>query len=178
MKNARSGKSAVPVEDVLLSENDIESALSAAYVQAIAAEAGYTCGKPPEPDQDSVDIQIAAGGDMRPKLDIQLKASIRLVSDGTGFAYPVKIKNYNDLRIPTQTPRLLVVLDLPKKREQWLTVTVKQLVLKRAAYWVSLGGMPETANETSVTVTIPVANIFDVGALKRLMEQSRTGRIA
>lgn len=178
MRRASKRKAAAVSSDVLLTENDIESALSAAYVQAIAAEAGYTSGKPPEPDRDSVDIQIAAGGHMRPKLDIQLKASIRLAGDGNKFAYPLKIKNYNDLRAPTQTPRLLVVLDLPKRRDQWLTVTVKQLIVRRAAYWVSLFGMPESKNETSVTVPIPVSNIFDVGALKALMEQSRSGRIS
>lgn len=114
---------------------------------------------------------------MRPKLDLQLKASIRLSAVNGNFAYPLKLKNYNDLRIPTQTPRLLVVLDLPKKRDQWLAVNVKQLVLRRAAYWVSLFGMPEATNETSVTVQIPATNILDVPALVRLMEQSRTGSI-
>ena len=49
-------------DDGLLSYGDVESALSIAYVQAIAAQAGYTCGEPPGPDRDSVDIQIGAGG--------------------------------------------------------------------------------------------------------------------
>ena len=170
-------KAAPPSEDTLLSENDVESALSIAYVQAIAAQAGYTCGEPPGPDRDSVDIQIAAGGQMRPKLDLQLKASIRLSGDGNAFAYPLKVKNYDDLRVSTQTPRLLVVLDLPKRMDQWLVVTVKQLVIRRSAYWVSLSGMQESPNATSVTISIPKMNIFDVPALNRLMAQSRVGRI-
>jgi len=164
-------------EDALLADNDVKCSLSIAYVQAIAAHAGYLCGSPPEPDRDSVDLQIAAGGLMRPKLDLQLKASIRLTNSGTNFSFPLKLKNYNDLRVPTQTPRLLIVLDLPKKSEHWLKSDVKQLVLRRAAYWVSLRDLPEAASAASVTIIIPKSNIFDVKALIGLMEQSRSGRI-
>lgn len=114
---------------------------------------------------------------MRPKLDIQLKASIRLSDAGGTFSYPLKVKNYDDLRVSTQTPRLLVVLDLPKKKDRWLTVSLKELVIRRAAYWISLNGMPDTTNTTSVTVQIPTSQVFDVTALTELMEKSRTGKI-
>jgi hypothetical protein len=114
---------------------------------------------------------------MRPKIDFQLKATIRLARSSDTFHYPLKLKNYDDLRIDTQTPRLLVVLDLPREREQWLAVSVNELIIRRAAYWVSLRGAPESKNTTSVTVSIPMANIFDVAALTALMEQSRRGRI-
>lgn len=164
-------------DDALLFENDVASALSIAYVQAIAARAGYSCGEPPGPDRDSVDIQIAASGAMRPKLDLQLKASTRLEGSEPEFRYPIKSKNYNDLRVDTQTPRLLVVLDLPAEREQWLQVTTAELIIRRAAYWRSLRGEPETSNSSSVTIFIPKANIFDVEALTRLMDESRRGRI-
>lgn len=164
--------------DALLSERDVESALSIAYVHAIAAHAGYVCGEPPGPDRDSIDIQVASGGSMRPKLDIQLKASIQLCCLGDKFSYPLKIKNYNDLRLETQTPRILVVLDLPQEKERWLTVSVDELIIRRAAYWVSLSGAQASSNIKSVTIHIPKRNIFDVDALSNLMEQSRLGRVS
>lgn len=164
-------------DDTLLSGDDIESALSVAYVHAIAAQAGYNCGDPPGPDRDSVDIQIAAGGAMRPKIDLQLKASICLADAGDSFSYPLKVKNYNDLRIETQTPRLLVILDLPRERENWLSVSVDELIIRRAAYWRSLQGLSATDNSASVTISIPKANIFDTNALVKLMEMSRQGSI-
>lgn len=120
-------------EDALLSGDDVESALSIAYVQAIAAQAGYTCGEPPGPDRDSIDLQIAAGGTMRPKLDLQLKASINLVRQETEFRFRLKLKNYNDLRVETQTPRILVVLDLPKDQNKWLSVSIDELIIRRAS---------------------------------------------
>lgn len=162
-------------EDAVLSGDDVESALSIAYVQAVAAQAGYTCGEPPGPDRDSIDVQIAARGTMRPKLDLQLKASTTLVRQDNAFRFPLKIKNYNDLREETQTPRLLVVLDLPRVPAEWLTVSIDELIIRRASYWVRLTGMPESPNKASVTISIPFGNMFDVNALKGLMERSRQG---
>ena len=81
------------------------------------------------------------------------------------------------LRIETQTPRLLVVLDLPKCEEQWVTITEDELVMRRRAYWLNLRGFEEKENRSSVTVEIPVSNLFDVMNLQALMEQSREGRI-
>jgi hypothetical protein len=164
--------------DTLLTDEDVESVLSGAYVRAIAGHAGYLCGTPSEPDRDSVDLQISAGGHMRPKLDVQLKSTIRLNGDASSFRYRLKKKNYDDLRINTQTPRLLVVLDLPDDQATWLTADVDQLVIRRCAYWLSLHGMPETPNAANVTVSIPRANVFDVAAITRLMEMSRSGRIS
>lgn len=66
-------------DDKLLSDHDVESALSFSYVRAIASHAGSTCGEPPGPDRDGVDIQISTGGAMRPKLDLQLKSSIQFL---------------------------------------------------------------------------------------------------
>ena len=81
------------------------------------------------------------------------------------------------LRDETQTPRLLVVLDLPKDEEMWMTLTRNELILRRRAYWPNLRGWEETTNLTSVTVHLPIANPFNVGGLQELMEQSRKGRI-
>jgi len=50
-------------------------------------------------------------------------------------------------------------------------------VLRRCAYWVSLAEQPETDNRTSVTISLPVEQRFDVAALCDLMDQSRRGEI-
>ncbi len=131
-------------DDSLLSDDDIESEMSAAYVHAVAAHAGYNCGPPPGLDRDSIDIQISCSGHRRPKVDAQLKATINLVGNETHFNYPIKIKNYDDLRIDTQTPRILIVLDLPKSKEEWLLISRERLIIQRSAYWVSLKGLPQT----------------------------------
>ncbi len=162
----------------LLTGADQKEALSRVYVKALAARAGYSTSVP-EPDRDSVDLRMQAGGAGRPALDLQLKAT-------TGFAEPqggllpfrLSIKNYNDLRVLTQTPRLLVVLELPTDESRWVAVTPEDLVLRRRAYWLSLQqGHDEVTGQQTVTVHIPEQNVFDVKALLALMERSRMGEI-
>ena len=124
-------------------------------------------------------MRIMAGGPRRPALDLQLKARTDLAEPQAGFRrIRLSIKNYNDLRVETQTPPLLVVLELPQDESQWMTVTAEELVLRRRAYWLSLQrGDDEAVGQQTVTVRIPEHNVFDVEALRTLMEQSRSGDI-
>ena len=160
--------------DAVVSRADRQEALSRAYVHAIAAGAGYTVSQP-DIDRDSIDLTVAAGGRMRPKLDIQLKATINLAPSADGFTFPLSIKNYDDLRAPTQTPRILVILDMPRQENDWIEVSLEELVLRRAAYWSSLRKFPESDNKTTVTIQIPNSNVFDVVGLRALMDLSRRG---
>lgn len=159
--------------DALLRPTDREEALSRAYVRAVAARAGYTVDTD-DFDRDGIDLRIHAGGPMRPALALQLKATVNLgeVRDGY-YHYPLDARNYESLRIETMAPRLLVVLGLPHEEEQWLTITTENLVMRRCAYWLDLKGAEERENVSSVTVRIPVANVFDVENLRSLMEQAR-----
>lgn len=161
----------------LLTTTDREEALSRAYAHAVASGAGYVTAAY-DIDRDGVDLRIQGGGTMRPALELQLKATINLRTADDGFYhFPLAIRNYDLLRIETQTPRLLVVLDLPREQERWMSVNAEELVLRRRAYWLNLRGFKKTPNQESVTVKIPAANVFNVENLHILMAQSRAGRI-
>jgi len=163
--------------DSLLALTDIEEELSRAYVQAVAARAGYTTAHYSQ-DRNGIDMLIQAGGDMRPAIALQLKATINLGNTSNGFfRFPLKSENHNLLCFPSQTPRLLVVLDLPKDQTEWLTITADELILRRRAYWLNFRGHDETENKSSITVHIPEQNLFNVDNLRLLMEQSRKGSI-
>ena len=163
--------------DALATEPDQKEGLSVLYARALATRVGFLTSVP-EPDRDSVDLRIQAGGPRRPALDLQLKATTGFGEpQAGGLSFRLPMKNYNDLRIFTQTPRLLVVLELPQHESQWMTVTAEELVLRRRAYWLSLLGRDEVPGQQSVTVRIPEHNVFDVEALQILMEQSRNGEI-
>lgn len=163
--------------DSLLTAPDREEALSRAYAYAVAAWAGYATSIP-DPDRDGVDLRIQAGGAMRPALDFQLKATVNLGEPHEGyFHFSLKRRNYDLLRLPTQTPRLLVVLDLPRDEQRWMTITADELILRRSAYWLNLKGFEESDNQSSVTVRIPTGNLFTVESLRALMDQSRGGTI-
>ena len=162
----------------LLTGTDQKERLSLVYVNALAVRAGFATSVP-EPDRDSVDVRVQAGGPYRPALDLQLKATAKLDGPHAGFVrFRLSIKNYDDLRVVTQTPRLLVVFELPTNESRWMTVTAEELVLRRRAYWVSLQqGSSERARQKTVTVRIPEGNVLDVDALQNLMERSREGNI-
>lgn len=162
----------------LLTVPDQKEQLSLLYVKALAARAGFGTSAP-KLDRDSVDLCIHAGGPRRPALDLQLKATSVLDEPRAGFVpFRLTIKNYSDLRGETQTPRLLVVFELPRDESRWMTVTAEELVLRRRAYWLSLQqGYAEDAGQQTVTVRIPERNVFDVEALRELMERSRKGEI-
>jgi len=93
------------------------------YLQAVTTVAGYSLYKP-SVDDDSIDWGIAAKGVMgrlrSPRLELQLKSTSRDVLDDNQLRYPLKIKNYNDLRLPDfVVPRILVVLVLPENLTDW-----------------------------------------------------------
>ena len=165
------------MSDAILAPGDRKEGLSKAYVQAVAAVAGYTVATQ-DFDRDGVDVQVRAGGAMRPSLDLQLKATVRLVQDGANWRFPLPKRNYDLLRERTMVPRALVVLDLPPEEERWLTASDQELVMRRCAYWITITGAPESANERTVTVSIPTRNRFDVPALKDLMDGARRGTLS
>lgn len=164
------------INDSLLSATDKEGLLCELYVNAVATISGYTVAKG-NLDKDGVDVTISAGGEYRPKLDIQCKATFNLQWIEDSASFPLPIRNYDLLRCAVQTPRLLVVLDLPKSEDDWVTIGADELVLRKRAYWLSLSGAAEIANSTSKTVSLLAKNHFDAAALRVLMEQSRSGTI-
>ena len=161
----------------LMTNTDQEEALSIVYAAAVAARAGYVTTRY-DLDRDGVDFRIQAGGSMRPAIELQLKATINLGEPKNGcFHYPLNIRNYDLLRIDTQTPRLLVVLKLPAENEEWMTITANELILRHAAYWLNLNGYEETTNQTTITVHIPTEQVFNVEGLNALMDRSREGKL-
>ncbi|MBC8076236.1 MAG: DUF4365 domain-containing protein [Chloroflexales bacterium] len=147
---------------------------SIAFVRAIASVAGYAVYKQ-EVDEDSVDIGIAARGGAgtvrSPRLELQLKCTAQAVWRQNKLLFPLKKKNYDDLRgEDLLVPRILVVLCVPNQLDDWLTHSSDALVLRYCAYWLSLRLFEERQNARSVTVTLPQANAFTVAALHAMMQ--------
>ena len=89
---------------------------------------------------------------MRPALDLQLKATVNLdTTAGEHYRFPLKRRNYDLLREETQVPRLLIVLELPRSKHEWITITDNELILRRRALWLSLTDLEEIAVGTPVT---------------------------
>jgi hypothetical protein len=162
--------------------NDQKEQLSHAYARAVAATAGVSVSKP-EVDDDSIDLtfnQKATGTRYRsPKLDLQLKCAEQgtLTVSATHIHYPLKLKNYNELKVEdVVVPRILLVVLVPNLLEDWLNWTAQELSVRKAGYWLSLRGMPDTTNSTNVIVHVPLANEFSADQLAAIMQRIGNGQ--
>jgi hypothetical protein len=153
--------------------NQRKEQFSNAYVRAVASVAGFTLAKP-EVDDDSIDLIISqrgGGGTIRsPRVDVQMKCTGRNIMNNGALHFPLKIKNYEDLRVSdVLVPRILVVLSVPDNLSDWIEHSENEMLIRHCAYWVSLRGSEPTANDTNITVLIPQANLFNPATLSGIM---------
>lgn len=159
--------------------NKQKEQFSIAYVRAVIAAAGFTVYTP-EVDDDSIDLGITGSAPfdlpIRPRVEVQLKstANQRALHQGQ-VHFPLKIKNYDDLRLPSLVPRVLLLVVMPDDVSDWLRHTEEELVLSGCGYWLSLFGYPSTENTESVTVQIPRAQQFTPEALRAIMKRVNDG---
>lgn len=166
----------------MLTENHIKEGLSRAYILAVAHRAGFNCSlREFDYGIDGTFLHIKkAHGHRRVesgfKIDFQAKASHRCTISGKEISYVLSAKNQRDL-VDTNvgTPRILIILALPREPSEWLKTSPSQLVMRRCAWWTSLRGLPPTRNDTAQTIKIPIQNTFDVDALTAMMGRVRAG---
>ena len=148
--------------------------ISLTYVRAVATSAGLQVTRP-EPDVDSVDGVISSTTGRRPKIDFQAKATTQSMLRYGNVHFPLSIKNYNELRADTISPRILVVLLMPNDSHDWMIQSEEELCLRYCAYWLCLEAYPNTTNSNSITVDVPTANILNVDQLTSMMGKVERG---
>ena len=157
--------------------NTQKSRFSLSYIEAVASHAGFQFEEV-KVDRDSVDGTLKADFGKRPRIEFQAKATARDVVRQSYIHFPLPVKNYNDLRGEAINPRILIVLIMPEEIREWVTQTDEELCLRNCAYWLSLAGEPETSNQHSVTVYVPLGNVFNSAELTGMMGRTeRTGEL-
>lgn len=158
--------------------SDRKEQFSFAYLHAVASVAGFGVhGTWPAPDRESIDLVVAGQGAQgtikSPRMEVQLKATATAVPNGDHISYPLKVKNYNDLRAERENlmiPKLLLVVFVPGDGvESWIDQSEEKLIMKRCGFWLSLRGMGNVENTSTVTVRLPRSNLFTVDALGSIM---------
>lgn len=164
-------------------ESHIKEGLSKAYATAVAHKAGMNFARYEFDygiDGTFNEVQNINGRYCQSGhgIDVQLKATVNIIDEGTYLKYDLEVKNYNDL-ISTEVgiPRILVLFVLPKDQTQWLNVSEKGTVLKNCAWWCSLRGMSPSENTNTVRIEIPKNQILTVEALKTLMNKVKIGEV-
>jgi len=148
---------------------------SEAYVRVLAAVAGCSVSRP-EPDIESEDLVLSARlTEMpirSPKLAMQIKCSGVPDPQSPEIAFPLSIKNYDDLRPENLAiPRILAIIVVPGgvDPEAWLDHSEDRLCLLGSAFWASLFGYRASKNEVTVTVHIPSSQRLTAQSLKAMM---------
>jgi len=153
---------------------------SFAYVRAVISACGFNAYRL-DVDEGSVDLGVAAFGPdgtaRSPHLGIQMKCTADPEAlKGDGLHFPLRLKNYDDLRdTRLHVPKILVVLLVPEEVEEWLDQDENALLMRRCAYWLSLRGFPQSETATTKTVVIPRPQMFNVQALKEIMQRISEG---
>jgi hypothetical protein len=165
----------------LLTKNHRQEALSRAYIQAIAARAGMSCSFR-EMDY-GIDVTVHEIGQQGRRycetgfrIDFQAKSTSATALTDASVLYDLEVKAYDDLRAaPARCPWLLVVLILPDDEAQWTEQTEEHLLVRRAAYWLSLAGRGPVTNTRKVRLALPRENLFSIEALRELMQRVSRG---
>ena len=157
-----------------MTSNQQMEQFSLAYIRAVAADAGYQVTIPAV-DADSVDGVLMANFGRRPRIDFQAKSTSQDILRENGLHFPLPVKNYEELRADTLTPRILIVLLMPQQSSEWTDQTHEELCLRRCAYWLCLRGRQATRNTSSVTVDMPTSNMFNPAQLQELMQRAERG---
>jgi Domain of unknown function (DUF4365) len=160
-----------------------QEALSRAYIQAIAAQAGLSFSLPSNDygiDLTLNDVEIRGKRRVESgyRLDVQAKSTTQAAVGKTDVRYKMEVQAYEDLRtLKAGSPRILVVLVLPEDEREWCSQTEDQLILRRCAYWLNLQGRVATRNRKSVQVILPRQNIFSAQEVRNIMDRIKRGEM-
>lgn len=170
-----------PLAVPLLPISDRQDLYSTSFVRAVIGAAGYNFSKP-ELDRRSNDVSLNIGDaheTVTPHyqhLRLQVKCTYAHNPASDGYIhYPLKVANYNDLIKTNGEPRLLILVWVPKPLDThpdpWIEWKPDQTVFRYLGYWLNLMGQGAAKSKTTVTVKVPVCNVFDVSCVRYLVER-------
>lgn len=163
-----------------MTDTDIMEELSKGYLEVIANRNGYFNSMNRDYGTD-LTIRKAKICPFRKRylttgkaLDIQVKAVseryIRQFDDPTKtvIKYDLEVKNYNDLIDRANEkgafiPLILAVFIMPTEKDDWITLTMEELALRKCAFWFQIPiGHAHSMNKSTVTIDIPKDNRISV----------------
>ncbi|MFF7730181.1 DUF4365 domain-containing protein [Streptomyces sp. NPDC008001] len=168
--------------------------LQIGYLHAVAAAAGCSLAQPfPDHGIDWHLSHTAPGHavDDEVTIKVQLKCTYQLgprpappppprtpaprPAPAPSFAFTLDNGHLAKLaRTPVAVHRILVVMIVPRSRDDWLRAGHDSLHLRHCCYWTNLAGHPVTGRQRT-TVRIPATSVFDDRALCEIMTRVGAG---
>ena len=167
----------------MMTDEHIKEAISLRYIELIAAYNGYNTSVQSNDYGEDLSIvevgyRIENGHERRSntgrEIKIQLKATTvnSIIETGNIIKYDLEAKNFNDLieRKDSAYPLILIVFILPKDKENWVSISNEELVVKKCAYWYFPENSETTTENTSTKrIEISKNNLFNTNTLTELI---------
>ena len=153
--------------------------LQVGYLHAVAAAAGCSLAQPFPDHGIDWHISHSAPGhavDDEVTIKVQLKATYQPAPHPPGPTFAFTLDNEHLVKLarsPVSVHKILVVMIVPRGRDDWIRAGHDRLALRHCCYWINLAGHPVTGRRRT-TVRIPTSRIFDDRALCEIM--TRVGR--
>lgn len=150
--------------------------ISKSYLNALCAVKGISMQEQKH-DDDGIDVILhkvilrADGSKYNSQISVQLKASATGYDEHDSYySFPLKKKNYDDLRLPATTKPYLFLLILPEDECEWVTHSIEEIAIRRCMFWLDLKGLPDCENSSSVTVHLPKTNVVTSDELDSILK--------
>lgn len=158
----------------VLPDEHTKEHLHRAYIQAVAAQSGFTCDFPK--DDYGVDARISQVRRMpRGKyraaglhFNVQIKASHLFTRRADTTSYSLDAEAYNSLVDHDDGPIILLVFCVPREPTARLSLGLDSLMLQHCCFWFPRPTV-HTSNRSSVTISLPHAQLFTVDECRRVM---------
>lgn len=111
------------------------------------------------------------------QVDCQLKSTVDWEIRNNFVIYDLEVKNYNDLvtRYITSPniPLYLILLCLPRDKENWCCLTIDELILKKCCYWYRVSEEDTySSNKDTVRVKIPLNNMLRPNTINSMLDEA------
>ena len=158
----------------------LQERLSYAYVEAVVARAGAALAVPHDYGDDG-HIQLI---NRLPNgkycntgylFHCQIKASTTTTIQNDVIAYEMEVEAYNKLASwEGHAPILLLLLRLPDRYEDWISISEERMILQQCCYWYHNLG-PCTENTSTKTIHVPRTQIFTPESVTDWLERVKRG---
>lgn len=155
--------------------NTRKARFSLAHITAVATYADCQVLEP-KVDRGSVDGILLGPTGWRDLIRFQAKSTARDIAVAGYVRFPLDAGDYENIR-NADAPFILIVVLLPDDESRWLAQTDDETCLRYCGYWISLEGWPSRSNTATVTVPIPMSNIFNSDQLSALMAKALAGEM-
>ncbi|MDT0545299.1 MULTISPECIES: DUF4365 domain-containing protein [Streptomyces] len=154
--------------------------LQVGYLHAVAAAAGCSLAQPFPDHGIDWHLSHSARGhtvDDEVTIKVQLKATYQLAPRPPGPTFSFTLDNDHLIKLartPVSVHKILVVMIVPRARDDWVRASHDRLALRHCCYWTNLAGHPVTGSRRT-TVRIPTSRVFDDRALCEIMARVGAG---